>query len=87
MLKLFPIEAQIWCTDHYGAYKNVLLGKNHVEGKAHTFTVESKNAQVRHYLRMLSRKTKCYPKSWRTLNAAIAIVIKRINKGNNFKIY
>lgn len=53
MLKIFPIKAKKYCTDDYAAYKNIIPSKNHTIGKAHTFTVESKNSQLTHYLKSL----------------------------------
>jgi insertion element IS1 protein InsB len=80
------LRASTYFTDYYAAYGEVIPAHRLVQGKAHTFTVESKNSQLRHYLKMLNRRTKCYPKTFRTLNAALALVIQRINDGFNFKI-
>ena len=76
-----PAKPDVYYTDYYAAYSEVIPANKLVQGKAHTFTVESKNSQLRHYLRMLNRKTKCYPKSFKTLNAALALIIQRINEG------
>jgi IS1 family transposase len=73
-------------TDYYGAYGDVIPKSKLKQGKAHTYTVESKNSQLRNYAKMLNRRTKCFAKTYKTLNAVIAITIKRINEGFNFNI-
>jgi IS1 family transposase len=75
------LSATIFCADYYAAYNEAIPAHKLAQGKKYTVTVESKNGQLRHYLRMLNRKTKCYPKTFKTLNAALAIVIQRINDG------
>ena len=83
---MFPVKADIIATDDYGAYNNIPSHKR-IKGKAHSFTVESKNSQMRHYIKTLNQKTKCYAKTSRTLNAPIATPIYRINKGYYFKLF
>lgn len=80
------VETDIYCTDHYQVYNDVIPSNKLAQGKRYTYTVEGKNAQIRHYARMLNRKTKCYAKTFKSLNAVIAIVIQRINFGYDFNI-
>lgn len=86
LLWQYKLEAEKYCTDHYAVYSDVLPQYALVQGKAHTYTVESKNALLRLYTKMLNRKTRCGAKTYKTLNAVIAIVIQRINHGYHFHI-
>ncbi len=54
-----------YCTDGYTAYEAVnwhrgwhLVG----HGKSQTYAVEAGNAELRHYLARLARRTRCYSK-------------------------
>ena len=46
-----------------------------VEGKAHTFTIESHNNRLRVYLARLRRKTHCYTKKLANLAASILLYL------------
>ena len=85
MIEQWRFKAKRYYTDYYNVYCDVLPKKNHVIGKAHTYTIESKNFQLRHYLACLTRRTCCYPKSYRTLNASLALAMQKINKTLNTK--
>jgi len=67
-----------FATDFWHPYGVIFKGQNHVEGKAHTFTIESLNNKARHYLARLKRKTHCYSKSLENLAASILFfIVKR----------
>lgn len=51
-----------YATDKWKIYKKILPKTKHIIGKAYTFTIESLNANVRHYLARFRRKTRCYSK-------------------------
>ena len=51
------------CTDHYNVYNKYKLAEHHIQSKAETSLVESKNSLVRHYLARFQRKTKRFSKS------------------------
>lgn len=72
LLFLNPLTADIWATDHWRAY-NILPKDRHIQSKAHTFTVESKNSQIRHYLARFRRRTKCYSKAVHMVIATLTI--------------
>jgi IS1 family transposase len=60
-----------YCTDFWHPY-GVIFGRyNHLQGKAHTFTIESCNNRIRCYLARLRRKTHCYSKKLENLAASI----------------
>jgi len=50
-------------TDYWQAYPAVIPAEIHLQTKAETYTVEGKNAQIRHRLARFKRKTFCYSKS------------------------
>lgn len=60
-----------YCTDVWHPYGKIFEAKQHLQGKAHTFTIESHNNRIRVYLARLRRKTHCYSKSLLNLSASI----------------
>jgi len=68
----------IFATDFWHPYGNIFSEENHVQGKAHTFTIESLNNRIRCYLARLKRRTHNYSKSKANLAASILFFI--INK-------
>ena len=60
--KLKNITCLQYATDTFPAYQSFVSGK-HVASKKETHTIESSNANVRHYLARFRRRTKCYSKS------------------------
>lgn len=82
MLFFGEVEADIYATDDFRPY-NILPQERHVRSKAHTYTVESKNAQIRHYLARFRRRTKCYSKTVRMVVCSLILyfnqdIIRRI---------
>ena len=64
-----------YCTDHSAPYAEIFENHPHLQGKAHTFTIESWNARLRHYLARLHRKTHCYSKSRDMLRWSIQLFL------------
>ena len=50
-------------SDYWQAYPAVIPAEVLLQTKAETYTVEGKNAQIRHSLARFRRKTFCYSKS------------------------
>jgi insertion element IS1 protein InsB len=71
-------QGALYCTEYWRAYNYPLSGRQHIRSKAETYTVESKNSQLRHYLARLKRKTKCYSKSPLMLACCLALLIQYI---------
>ena len=67
-----------FATDFWHPYAKIFCGQNHVQGKAHTFTIESLNNRIRCYLARLKRRTHNYSKSKENLAASILFFI--VNK-------
>jgi IS1 family transposase len=69
-------EAETYCTDGYPGYIDVVYPGKHVRNlsnKNDTFTVESVNADLRHYIPILRRKSRCFPRKLETLQAVLRV--------------
>ena len=72
-------EAERYCTDGYSGYIDVVYPGCHVRNvsnKNDTFTVESVNADLRHYIPILRRRSRCFPS---TLNAVLKVFADAYN--------
>jgi len=63
------------CTDFWHPYGVIFARSRHLQGKAHTFTIESHNNRLRVYLARLRRKTHCYTKKLANLAASILLYL------------
>ena len=67
----------IFATDFWHPYAKIFCAENHVQGKAHTCTIESLNNRIRCDLARLKRKTHSDSKSKVNLAASILFFIVR----------
>ena len=67
----------IFATGFWHPYGKIFGQAHPVQGKAHTFTIESLNNRIRCYLARLKRKTHSYSKSKANLAASILLFIVR----------
>ncbi|MCL1820692.1 MAG: hypothetical protein FWG36_08570, partial [Oscillospiraceae bacterium] len=51
-----------------------------VSNKNDTFTVEGVNADLRHYIPILARRSRCFPRSLETLKAVLDVFVDAYNK-------
>ena len=75
-------EAEIYCTDGYLGYVDVVYPGKHirnVSNKNDTFTVESVNADLRHYIPILRRRSRCFPRKLETLRAVLDVFADAYN--------
>jgi len=75
-------EAESYCTDGYLGYIDVVYPGKHVRNihnKNDTFTVESVNADLRHYIPILARRSRCFPRSLDTLKAVLEVFADAYN--------
>lgn len=56
--KVKHLKECIFYTDNWKAFSKVLPKNRHVIGKAHTYTIEQDNSNIRHYLARMTRRTK-----------------------------
>jgi len=82
-------EAEKYCTDGYFAYLDVIFPGEHVRNvrnKADTFTVESVNADLRHFIAGLARKSRCFFRTLETLEAVLAVFVDAYNAFGEAKL-
>lgn len=75
--------ADYYCTDGYFGYLNVIYPGRHIyniNDKSNTFTVEGVNADLRHYIPILKRRSRCFARSIDTLNAVVAVFVRAYNR-------
>ena len=75
-------EAKQYCTDRYYGYLDVVFPGKHifnVHNKKDTFTVESVNADLRHYIPTLARRSRCFPRKLDNLQAVLDVFVKAFN--------
>jgi IS1 family transposase len=76
-------KAQKYCTDGYIAYCDVSYYGEHIRNihdKKHTHNVESINSDIRHYIPLFRRRSKCFPRSLETLKAVLYVFVEAYNK-------
>lgn len=76
-------EAKYYCTDRYNGYIDIVYPGKHIRNiynKSDTFTVEGVNADLRHYIPVLARRSRCFPRSMETLKAVVAVFVDAYNQ-------
>jgi len=82
-------EAKSYCTDGYNGYIDVVYPGVHTRNthnKSDTYTVESINADLRHYIPVLARKSRCFCRRIETLRAVISVFVNAYNKFGEAKL-
>jgi IS1 family transposase len=82
-------EAKEYCTDGWSGYVDVAYPGRHIRNvcdKSNTFTVESINADLRHYIPILARRSRCFPRKLETLRAVIEVFVEAYNKFGEAKM-
>ena len=75
-------EAEYYCTDGYLSYVDIVYPGKHirnVRNKSDTFTVEGINADLRHYIPILRRRSRCFPRKIETLKAVLELFVQAYN--------
>lgn len=75
-------EAKFYCTDGYLGYIDVAYPGEHVRNthdKSDTFTAEGINADLRHYIPILRRRSRCFPRKLETLKAVLQLFVNAYN--------
>ena len=75
-------EAEYYCTDGYQGYLDVVYPGKHIyniHNKNDTFTVEGVNADLRHYIPTLARRSRCFPRKLENLQAVLAVFVQAYN--------
>ena len=76
-------EAEKYCSDGWTGYIDVVYPGRHIRNcrdKSDTFTVEGINADLRHYIPILARRSRCFPRKLETLQAVVAVFVDAYNQ-------
>lgn len=72
-----------YCTDGYLGYIDVVYPGKHTRNtrdKSDTYTVEGVNADLRHYIPVLARRSRCFARKIETLRAVIEVFVDAYNQ-------
>jgi len=75
--------AEAYCTDGYLGYIDVVFPGKHIRNvtdKKDTFTVEGINADPRHYIPILARRSRCFARTLETLIAVVTVFVEAYNR-------
>lgn len=90
MVDIAP-QAKQYCTDGYYGYLDVVFPGKHIfniHNKKDTFTVESVNADLRHYIPVLARRSRCFPRKLENLQAVLDVFVQAYNRfGSQKELY
>jgi IS1 family transposase len=82
-------EAEKYCTDGWFGYIDVAYPGKHIRNahdKSDTFTVEGVNADLRHYIPILARRSRCFARKLETLRAVITVFVEAYNRFGKAKL-
>ena len=81
--------AKYYYADGCPVYKDVdFLGrlKQNFENKRDTHNIESTNSDLRHYIPVLKRKSRCFPRKRENLETVLSVFIDAYNKFGEAKL-
>lgn len=76
-------SAEEYCTDGWLGYVDVIYPghfKRNTRDKSDTFTVEGVNADLRHYIPILARRSRCFARTLETFRAVIQVFVDAYNR-------
>jgi IS1 family transposase len=76
-------EAKSYATDGFFGYVDLVYSGKHIRNisnKNDTFTVEGINADLRHYIPVLARRSRCFCRTLETLKAVLAVFVNAYNR-------
>ncbi len=76
-------EGKKYCTDGYSGYLDVVFPGKHIynpHNKRNTFTVEGVNADLRHYIPTLARRSRCFPRKLENLADVLFVFVAAYNR-------
>ena len=82
-------SAEQYCTDGYLGYIDIVYPGTHIRNicnKKDTFTVEGINADLRHYIPILARRSRCFPRKLETLKAVLEVFVDAYNRFGSAKM-
>ena len=82
-------NAAEYATDGFLGYVDVVYPGKHIRNvrdKNDTYTVESINADLRHYIPILARRSRCFARTLETLFAVVNVFVEAYNKFGQAKL-
>jgi len=82
-------QARRYCTDGWRGYLDVIYPGKHIRNtanKSDTFTVEGVNADLRHYIPILARRSRCLPRKLETLKAVVEVFAEAYSRFGEAKM-
>ncbi len=76
-------DAVKYCSDGYLGYIDVVYPGKHIRNirdKSDTYTVEGVNADLRHYIPILARRSRCFARKLETLRAVLEVFVDAYNE-------
>ena len=70
---------QLFCSDYWKSYREVIPKPKHITSKAQTFTIEGYNSLIRHFIARFRRKSKCYSKSEKMIENTLNLLFAKRN--------
>ena len=80
--KLKQVRITRYCTDNWESYQNLLPEVRHWIGKAGTQRIERQNLNFRTHLKRLQRRTICFSKTKKMLEAIVSLYIHQLNSSS-----
>ena len=76
------IEAKHYFTDAFKVYEGLIYWGTHqvAPGKSQTYSVEAVNADLRHYLARLMRRSRCFSRCLKALRRAVDLFVHFYNQ-------
>ena len=78
--KVKDLSVKSFATDNWKSYEEFIPIEKHLQSKEETYTVESYNSRIRHYLARFKRRTKCYSKSQEMIDISLNLLMLKLNK-------
>lgn len=81
-------QAHAYYSDGFTAYKNLVYGEAHytaLPNKSQTYSVEGGNADLRHYLARLGRRSRCFSRRIEALRRAVKLLVWAYNQRQLWK--
>ena len=81
-------QAQHYFSDAFGVYARLIYDPGHYQAmsdKSQTYAVEADNAELRHYLARLARKSRCFSRCILALARAVKLFAFAWNRRQLFK--
>jgi insertion element IS1 protein InsB len=75
-------EAQCYYSDEFATYQSLVYGDGThypMPNKSETYSVEGVNADLRHYLARLARKSRCFSRCIQALRRAVRLFVRCYN--------